>query len=248
MSSHRPQIGSKSPTSNSVLTSVLANFTLHDASVSQNKSGSVIPVTISSHGHISGSILLDAGSSVTLMNEKLQRQLNLAATPLDSHYNLVWATGDSLTTLGTAQVDIVWDHEIWLTPAVISSALVHPLILGFNFFELTQSKINFETNKVEIGSKAYPSDVHCVKLPNSAITSPTLETYWPCGLLLDEMTRLVILAVLITIIILTAVATLAHCHLKPPFKKQHTLLSQNFAGRKFRESSNSQKIVDFAGI
>ena len=32
------------------------------------------------------------------------------------------------------------------------------------------------------------------------------------------------------------------------YMKQSTLLSQSFAGRKFRESRNSRKIVDFAGI
>lgn len=55
--------------------------------------------------------MLDAYSLVTLVSEKLQRQLKLPAMSLDLHYNLVAATFDSLTTLGTAQADIVWDQK-----------------------------------------------------------------------------------------------------------------------------------------
>ena len=50
--------------------------------------------------------LLDAGSSVTLLSEKLQCQFILCAMSLDSHYGIVGTTGDCSTTLGTAQVNI----------------------------------------------------------------------------------------------------------------------------------------------
>ena len=65
---------------------VLASFSLHDLSLSQERSGVVIPITISSQNdHISCSALVDTGSPVTLLSETLQRQLNLPATPLKSH-------------------------------------------------------------------------------------------------------------------------------------------------------------------
>ena len=73
--------------------------------------------------------------------------------PLDSHYHLLGATGDSLTTLETVQVDIVSDHKIWSIPVIVVSSLAHPLFLGLNFHKLTKSKIDFQTNNVKIGSK-----------------------------------------------------------------------------------------------
>ena len=55
---------------------VLTSFTLHDVSASQEKSGVIIPTTISSqHDHTPCSALLDTGSPVTLLSEKIQRQL-----------------------------------------------------------------------------------------------------------------------------------------------------------------------------
>ena len=144
----------------SALPLALASFTLHDASASQEKSGVVIPVTISSqHDHISCSALVDTGSPVTLHSQKLQRQLDLPATPFESHYHLFGATGDALATLGTIQVDIVSDSNIWPTPAIVVSSLACPLILRLNFLKLTKSKIDFEINNVEIRSKIYPADV-----------------------------------------------------------------------------------------
>lgn len=78
MSSHAPQTGSENPTSTPekprVLPLVLASFFLHDAAASQEKSGVVMLITISSQsGHMACSALLDTGSTVTLLNEKLQR-------------------------------------------------------------------------------------------------------------------------------------------------------------------------------
>ena len=131
---------------------VLASFSLHDLSLSQERSGVVIPLTISSQNdHISCSALVDTGSPVTLLSETLQRQLNLPATPLKSHYRLVGAIGNALTTLGTVQVDITSGSKIWPTPAIVVPSLAHPLILELNFLKLTKSKIDFNTNNVEMG-------------------------------------------------------------------------------------------------
>ena len=110
--------------------------------LSDEKSGVVIPITISSQSHhVSCSALVDTGSPVTLLNENIQSRLNLPATPLKSHH-LVGATGDALTTLGTIQVDIFAHRDVWPTPAIVLS-LAHPLILGLNFLKLTKSKVDF---------------------------------------------------------------------------------------------------------
>ena len=58
-----------------------------------------------------------------------------------SHYHLVAVTGDSLTTLRTARIDIVSDHKTWPNPTMALLSLAHPLILGLNFLKLTKSKI-----------------------------------------------------------------------------------------------------------
>ena len=117
---------------------VLASFTLHDVSASHEKSGVIIPTTISSqHNHTSCSALIDTGSPVTVLSEKIQRQLNLPATPLESHYKLLGADGKTLTTLGTVQVYTLLDRKVWTTPAIVVSSLTHPLILGLDFLKLT---------------------------------------------------------------------------------------------------------------
>ena len=191
---------------------------------SQEKSDLVIPIiTLSQNGHIPCSALITTGSPVTLLSEKLQCQLNLPAMPLDSHYHFLGATGDSLTTLETVQVDIVSDHKIWSIPVIAVSSLAHPLFLGLNFHKLTKSKIDFQTNNVKIGSKAYQSDIHCIKSSNFTIIVPTCDVYQPCRLLLNKRACLMVVAALITVIILTAVASHTQCHLKPLFKKQEKL-------------------------
>ena len=85
---------------------VLTSFALHDLSVSQKKSGVVIPIIISSqHNHISCSALVDTGSPVTVLSKKIQRQLSLPVTPLKLHYHFLGATGSTLTTIGNVKAD-----------------------------------------------------------------------------------------------------------------------------------------------
>ena len=152
---------------------VLASFMLHDVSVSQEKSGVIIPTTISSqHDHTSCSALIDTGFPVTLLSEKIQRQLNLPATPLESHYKLLRATGETLTTLGTVQVDILLGRKVWTTTAIVVSSLTHHLILGLNFLKLTKSKVDFETNTVETGLTLYSASICYMQSSNSTIIIP----------------------------------------------------------------------------
>ena len=118
--------------------------------------------------------------------------------PLESHYHLFGATGDGLTTLGNVQVDIVSHRNVWPTPAIAVSPLAHPLILGLNFLKLTKSKIDFNINNVEIGSKTYPADVHCITNSTSTITTPTSDLYRPYQLLLNKKACWMTLFILIT--------------------------------------------------
>ena len=81
---------------------VLTSFTLRDVSTSQEKSGIVLPLAIQfQHDHISCSAFFDTGSEGTLLSEKIQLQLDLPIMPLESHYHLLGATGDTLNTLET---------------------------------------------------------------------------------------------------------------------------------------------------
>ena len=187
---------------------VLTSLTLNDVSASQEKSGVIRPITISSqHDHTSCSALVDTGSPVTLLSEKIQGQLNLPATSLKSNYNLFRSTGETLTSLGTVQVDIFLDRKVWPTPAIVVSSLAHPLILGLSLLKLTKSKVDFETNTVEIGSQIYPADKHCIKSSTSAIIIPTSDVYRPCQLLLNKKACWMVIFMLITVIFLTAVAS-----------------------------------------
>ena len=126
------------------------------------------------------SALLDTGSPVNLLSEKIQRQLNLAATPLESHYKLLGATGETLTTLGTVQVDILLGRKVWTTTAIVVSSLTHHLILGLDFLKLTKSKVDFETNTVETGSTLYLANIHCMQRSNSTIIIPKSDVYRLC--------------------------------------------------------------------
>ena len=181
----------------------------------------VIPITISSQNdHISCLALVDTSSPVTLLSETLQRQLNLPATPLQSHYRLVGAIGNALTTFGTVQIDITSDNKIWPTPAIVVSSLAHPLILGLKFLKLTKSKIDFSTNNVEMGSVIHPADVRCVTNSISTIAIPTSDIYRPYRLILNKKACWLVAIMSTTVILLTAVASYTHYHFNPPFKKR----------------------------
>ena len=102
---------------------------------------------------------------------------------------------------------------------IVVSSWAHPLTLGLNFFKFTKSKTDFETNTVETGSKLYPVDTHCIKSSTSTIIIPTSDVYWPCQLLLNKKACWMVIFRLVIVIILTAVASHTHCHLKSPFGK-----------------------------
>ena len=179
------------------------------------------PILVYSDFSIPFTLYTDASrDSIGFNHTHIQRQIHLRAMPPESHYNLAGATGDTLTTSGTVQVDIVSDRKIWPTPAIVVSSLAHPLIVGLNFLKLTKSKIDFETNNVEIGSKIYPADIHCITSSNSTIMILTTDIYRPCQLLLNKKACWMVTFKLITVVVLTAVASHTHCHLKSPFKKQ----------------------------
>ena len=91
---------------------------------------------------------------------------------LESHYNLLGTTGETLTTLGSVQVDILLDRKAWTTPAIVVSSLTHTLILGLNFLELTKSKVDFETNTVETGLTLYSVSICYMQSSNSTIIIP----------------------------------------------------------------------------
>ena len=204
-----------------ILPLALASFTLHDVSASQENSGVIIPTTISSqHDHTSCSASSDTGSPVTLLSEKIQRQINLPATPLESHYKLLGLTGQTLTTLGTVQVDILLDRKVWTTPAIVVSSLTYPLILGFNFLKLTKLKVDYETNTVKTGWTLYPANTHYMHGSDSIIIIQKSDVYRPCQLLLNKKVCWMITLMLTAVIILTAVASHTHWHFNPPFKKQ----------------------------
>ena len=100
------------------------------------------------------------------------------------------------------------------------SSLAHRLILGLTFLKLTKSKIDFKTHKVEIGSKMYSADIHCITSSNSTIIIPTFGIYRRCQLLRSKRVCRMVIFTLITVVVLTAIASHTHCHFKPSFKKQ----------------------------
>ena len=99
---------------------------------------------------------------------------------LTTHYKLLGATGETLTTLGTVQVDILLGRKVWTTTAIVVSSLTHHLILGLNFLKLTKSKVDFETNTVETGSTLYLANIHCMQRSNSTIIIPKSDVYRLC--------------------------------------------------------------------
>ena len=138
-------------------------------------------------------------SLVTLLN-KLPYSI-----PFKSHYHLFGATDDALTTMRTVQVDIT---------SIVVLSLAHPLILGLNFLKLTESRIDLNTNTVEIGSKIHPADVHCITNSNSTIIILTSDIYQPYQLLLDKKACWMTIFILITAVAVIAAASHTHYHFK----------------------------------
>ena len=215
---------------------VLASFMLHDVSVSQEKSGVITPTAISSqHDHTSCSALIDPGFLVTLLSGKIQRQLNLLATPLESHYKLFGTTGETFTILGTVQIDILLDRKLWTTPAIVVSSLTHLLILGLNFLKRTKLKVDFETSTVETASTLYPANTHYMQSSNSTIIIGKSDVYRQCQLLLNKKACWVIALMLTIVIILIAVPSHPHCYFNPLFKKQNKPLVSSTRNHAWKE-------------
>ena len=101
-----------------------------------------------------------------------------------------------------------------------SDRRAHPLILGLNFLKLTISKIDFETYSLEIGSKIYSADIHCITRSTYIIIIPTSDIYRPCQLPLNKKACWMVIFKLTAGVVLTAVASHTQCHFKPPSKKQ----------------------------
>ena len=64
-------------------------------------------------------------------------------------------------------------------------------------------------------------DTHCIKSSTSTIIIPASDVCRPCQLLLNKKACWMVIFTLITVIILTAVASHSLCHFKPPFGKQN---------------------------
>ena len=157
--------------------------------------------------------MVDTGSPLILLSE-------LPYTiPLESHCHLFGATGDALPALKTIHVDRVTHRNVWPTPVIVVSSLAHPLILGFNIPKLTKSKIDFDINNVEIGSKIHPADVHLITNSTFTITIPTSDINQPYQLLLSKKACWMTIFILITGVVATPVASHTHYHFKPPFKE-----------------------------
>ena len=156
---------------------------------------------------------------VTLLSKKIQHQLILPTTPLNSHYHLLGAMGRTVTTLGTFQIDIHSGWKVWPTPAIVVSSLTQSLILGLNFLKLTKPKIDFKTNTVETGSKIHSADTHCITSSSCTIIIPTSDVYWPFQLLLNQKACWVVIFTLITVVVLMTDASHTYCHFRSPFKK-----------------------------
>ena len=124
-------------------------------------------------------------------------------------------TGTRLEAIGTAQINIQSKENIWATPVLIIDDLLHPIILGLYFLKITQSKIDFTSNNVEIGSFAHSATIHQQSNPGTTTIIPTNQLLKGYGLLLTKPTAVFFATVLILGIILTAVAAHTHCQLQP---------------------------------
>ena len=108
-----------------------------------------------------------------------------------------------------------------LTRYYIDTGNAKSIKQGLNFLKLTKSEVDFRTNTVETGSTLYPTNTNCMQSSSSSIIIPKSNVYRPCLLLLNKTACWMIALMLTIVIILTAVASHAHCHFNPLFKKQN---------------------------
>ena len=118
----------------------------------------------------------------------------------------------------------------------IDTGNAKPIKQGLNFFKLTKSNVDFETNTIETRSTLYLANTHYIQSSNSTIIIPKSDVYQPCQPLLNEKVWWMIALMLTIVIILIAIASHTHCHFNRPLRNRTnplfhlnvTLLGNNY--------------------
>ena len=137
-----------------------------------------------------------------------------------AHSDLLSSQRQSMHTLLQQNSSVFRSNipDLSSTPLVqhyIDTGNAKPIKQGPNVLKLTKSKIDFESNTVETESTLYPAITHYMPSSNSTIIIPKSDVYRPCQMLLNKKACWMFALMLTIVILLTTVASHAHCHFNP---------------------------------
>ena len=96
-------------------------------------------------GKIFVETLIDTGASVSILNERVAKQLKLQIQPLDKikFSSLTSANGSEIPVIGTADVQLYFQGLVIPQVVQVSPLLDHSLVLGVDFLSQNQAILNY---------------------------------------------------------------------------------------------------------
>lgn len=166
-------------------------------SVSPNNT--IVVATIKSHaastvgkvGGITTEIMLDSGSSVSLLSQDTAQKLTGARPRPIPQVQLQTASGESLPIIDYISVDVQLDkvESVVYHNFIIVPKLIAPVILGIDFFQQHSLILDFTERTIKIHSKQenVPNDIHTI-WDNVAQKKPHIRAIAAVGELTTEIT------------------------------------------------------------
>jgi len=96
-------------------------------------------------GKIFVETLIDTGASVSILNERVAKQLKLQIQPLDKikFSNLTSANGSEIPVIGTADVQLYFQGLVIPQAVQFSPLMDHSLVLGVDFLSQNEAILNY---------------------------------------------------------------------------------------------------------
>ena len=95
-------------------------------------------------------VMLDSGSSISLIQESIAMELSVKRTPPPVGLTLVSAAGDDIPVLGCITVPLCVETLQVTHPLIIVQSLIAPVILGLDFLQKHKLVLDFTSSPVKI--------------------------------------------------------------------------------------------------
>jgi hypothetical protein len=122
--------------------------------------------------------LIDTGSEVTLLSEKLFRQIPVRTKLKRTNINLQSVSGSSLKVIGSSHINFTLGKQKLTHEFIIVKDINRNCILGRDFFNRFSARIYFDLKRIRINGEYIPieNDIHIASLVRTCRTI-TIKPY-----------------------------------------------------------------------